>query len=159
MAKVTMPGVQTLRWSIQISSLKGVIADCVINRSLQIRKIKEKTDLTFGELAVLFGVHRNTVIHWYDPAIYARRMQAQRLKWYGLTLEMYDQMLANQDYRCAICYRPNPTDIDHDHDTWPRTALGILCKSCNPGIGNLQHSPRIMDQAIKYVRRTRPRNI
>lgn len=40
-------------------------------------------------------------------------------RYYGLTLEAYDAMLAGQQGRCAVCLeKPNHTlAVDHDHQT------------------------------------------
>jgi hypothetical protein len=40
--------------------------------------------------------------------------------------------------------------VDHDPDTG--RARGLLCMECNTGIGELKHSPEILDLAISYLR-------
>jgi hypothetical protein len=54
---------------------------------------------------------------------------------------------------CAICESPltggYKVHIDHDHDT--NIVRGILCKSCNNGIGFLKDSPAILRKAAIYL--------
>ncbi len=64
----------------------------------------------------------------------------------------YEQMLADQDGKCAICkdVMARPC-IDHCHKT--NRVRGLLCHSCNAGIGALRDDPEIMGRAIEYVKR------
>lgn len=73
---------------------------------------------------------------------------------YGITLVEYEQMLADQDYKCAICQRPAGYDgielaVDHDHETGE--VRGLLCAKCNPMIGYADDSPSILEAAIAYL--------
>lgn len=71
------------------------------------------------------------------------RTEGQRIykrKWllsrkYGLTLEQYDSMLAEQGGHCACCPSTVKLSVDHDHDTGQ--IRGILCDSCNTSLGKL----------------------
>jgi hypothetical protein len=55
---------------------------------------------------------------------------------YGLTVEQFNEMLASQGFGCAICGKPDPDNVDHDHVTG--RVRGILCWNCNIAIGQLQ---------------------
>jgi len=60
-------------------------------------------------------------------------------KRYGLTQEQVDAMVAQQGGICAICGGPPGTKgfhIDHDHTTGE--VRGLLCGSCNVGVGWLE---------------------
>lgn len=76
---------------------------------------------------------------------------------HGLTLEEFDIMLAAQDGRCAICGRDNPTGrfsqwhIDHCHRTGQ--IRGILCDSCNRGLGMFKDNVEFLQTAIAYLLR------
>lgn len=64
---------------------------------------------------------------------YQRDMQYQRN--FGITTEIYEQMLIEQDGVCYICKRPpkkNRLSVDHDHDTG--AIRGLLCPPCNRSI-------------------------
>lgn len=78
---------------------------------------------------------------------------------YGLTDADYDQMLEEQGSRCAICRR-TPAEahrdgsrlrVDHDHATGE--VRGLLCVSCNSGIGQLGDDAGRLRAAIEYLAR------
>ena len=77
------------------------------------------------------------------------------LKRKGITPEDYDKMLAEQDGRCAICRTDKPRSgrafaVDHNHRTGK--GRGLLCESCNRGIGYLGDDPARLDAAAAYLR-------
>ena len=69
---------------------------------------------------------------------------------YGLTLEMFDELFAKQDNKCAICQISEPNkkinfwNVDHDHNccsgsfTCGKCIRGILCPGCNTRLGLLE---------------------
>ena len=71
--------------------------------------------------------------------------------YYGMALEDYDRLLAQQGGACAICRkRPAKTlCVDHCHSTGK--IRGLLCRKCNLGIGHLDDSPSVMLAAIAYL--------
>lgn len=79
-----------------------------------------------------------------------RRLQAR----YGITAAQLDAQRKTQGYRCAICgahedQLPRGLFVDHDHlSGWLR---GLLCHSCNAGIGLFEDSPEKLWAAIKYL--------
>jgi hypothetical protein len=76
---------------------------------------------------------------------------------YGITMDDYDRMLEEQDFRCAVCRTPEPGGarhmvrwvVDHDHATGKVRAL--LCHSCNFGLGKFRDDPELLRQAADYV--------
>ena len=87
---------------------------------------------------------------------YAERMRAGHLKRkYGITLADYDAMLLAQGGGCAICAAPEPDGqslhVDHDHDTG--AVRGLLCFTCNAGIGMFGHDIDLLSAAVAYLRR------
>ena len=73
----------------------------------------------------------------------------------GFTPEMFNDMLFNQDFKCAICsVEINVSShADHDHDTGK--ARGILCSSCNTLLGRLESKGfDWVDRAKAYLERT-----
>jgi len=72
---------------------------------------------------------------------------------YGLSWEQYQEMLAAQDGRCAIC-RGLPTGkrlhIDHNHDTGE--VRGLLCGLCNLLLGNAGDSADRLLVAADYLK-------
>jgi hypothetical protein len=72
---------------------------------------------------------------------------------YGLSDEQYLELLASQDGCCLICGLNNKRlVIDHCHKTG--IVRGILCHSCNSGIGMLQDDPEIIKMALWYLELT-----
>jgi len=72
---------------------------------------------------------------------------------FGITLEDYDSMLAQQDGKCAICRSEEPKgkrfSVDHNHETGE--VRGLLCNSCNVAIGLLKDSPAVLEAAKEYL--------
>lgn len=77
---------------------------------------------------------------------------------YGITLDQYEEMLASQDDKCAICIKPigyaeGPAKAHLDHNHTTGAIRQILCVCCNKGIGYLQEDERILENAIAYLRK------
>lgn len=73
-----------------------------------------------------------------------------RVKRYGLSVESFQQMYISQEGLCAICGRDlGRTDIDHDHTSG--VVRGLLCHTCNIGLGAFQDNPDILSRAIQYL--------
>ena len=73
---------------------------------------------------------------------------------YGITLEEYDNMLAVQGGRCAICSSEyagpkGRFHVDHDHET--QEIRGLLCHGCNTALGHMRDSTAILESAIQYL--------
>lgn len=95
---------------------------------------------------------------WYAKNKDAAR-QTMRKCWlraqFGITLEDYNNMLDEQQGRCAICKATRPAEnlklknfhIDHDHKTGK--VRGLLCNKCNL---NLAWYEQWKDQAENYLK-------
>jgi len=76
-------------------------------------------------------------------------------KRFGITLEDYNNMLAEQKGGCKICSK-TPEDegralaVDHCHDT--KKIRGLLCTNCNRMLGNAKDSIETLQNAIKYLK-------
>lgn len=74
---------------------------------------------------------------------------------FGITEDDYDAVLSIQHGLCAICFSDDPGAkrnffaIDHDHETG--AIRGLLCNSCNIGLGCLQDSKPLLKSALKYL--------
>lgn len=79
---------------------------------------------------------------------------------YGITLEKYDSLLAEQMSKCAICdksldanshkYNERPV-VDHNHDTGKVRQL--LCHKCNLALGNMNDSSEYAYKLYQYLKR------
>ena len=78
-------------------------------------------------------------------------------KTYGISIEDYENMLADQDGRCDICsleekHAPyGVLSVDHCHDSGAVRAL--LCNHCNVGIGVFKENQDFLANAITYLKR------
>jgi dCMP deaminase len=94
----------------------------------------------------------------------ARHLPKQRDKYlietYGITLKKYQEMFEIQNGACAICKQPESKmteggnrpvflSVDHDHETGK--VRGLLCNSCNVGLGHLSESRTTMRAATTYL--------
>jgi hypothetical protein len=77
---------------------------------------------------------------------------------YGLTQDQYERMAAERDGKCDICRRRPPDTkqlrnlrVDHDHETG--AVRGLLCNSCNAGMGQLGDDPDRLMAAVRYLLR------
>lgn len=75
-------------------------------------------------------------------------------RFYKMTVEQFEQLLASQGNRCAICETTDPGPknfhVDHDHKT--DRIRGILCNNCNRGIGYLKDSAEVLQKAVEYLK-------
>lgn len=103
--------------------------------------------------------------------------RANRIGSYGITEEYFRFLLEKQDNRCGICQQTfvdeSKITIDHDHtccDSIPivvkgkkrsgnirknacgKCVRGLLCTSCNVGLGMLQDDPNRLLSALLYLR-------
>ena len=77
---------------------------------------------------------------------------------YGITLDDANKMLEEQNYRCAIC-NVHATEVtgkhkkhlcvDHCHETGK--VRGLLCDTCNRGIGLLKDDVNVLKSAFEYL--------
>lgn len=68
---------------------------------------------------------------------------------YGIDRATFDAMVATQGGRCAICRRKPAEHVDHCHLTGD--VRGILCFTCNVGLGNFGDSDVRLLQAADYI--------
>jgi hypothetical protein len=86
-----------------------------------------------------------------------RDKDTQLFRLYGITLNQFNYLVKLQDDKCAICGTANPGtrknwNVDHDHNTGK--VRGLLCWSCNSGIGKLKDDPTLLVKAATYLLNT-----
>lgn len=86
----------------------------------------------------------------YNKKNYSVIRERELLKKYGITRDIYDKMVLDQNGECKICKSTLDmskfTHVDHDHKT--NKVRGILCHSCNTKLGWLE---KYKDQVLKYL--------
>lgn len=76
-------------------------------------------------------------------------------KRYGITLAVYNGILAIQDWKCAICLKPHNKEryglqVDHNHRTG--RVRGLLCSYCNRKVvGRIGDDRKRMEGFMKYI--------
>lgn len=72
---------------------------------------------------------------------------------YGLRRGEFASLLEEQGGLCKICFRVDPAGrnlaVDHDHAT--NKVRGLLCSSCNIGLGNFRDNPSLLRAAALYL--------
>lgn len=100
-----------------------------------------------------------------DPSyIWARHLRLS----YKMTPEQWQALLNRQNDVCAICGNKETITtkgkllrlaIDHDHNccsgdkTCGKCIRGLICSSCNNGIGRFKDNPALLRAAAEYIER------
>lgn len=90
-----------------------------------------------------------------NPEKYKKKEKLRKLKLkYNLTENDYNLMLKNQNYSCDICKKHMSSFnkalyVDHCHTT--NNIRGLLCNSCNKGLGDFKDNIDYLLNAIKYL--------
>ena len=79
--------------------------------------------------------------------------------WYrhGISAETLSELFAKYDGKCWICLDSKAEVVDHDHNccsgnrTCGKCIRGVLCKSCNTGVGMFYDSPDKLMRAVSYL--------
>jgi len=82
---------------------------------------------------------------------------------YGISLEVYNELLEKQGGLCAICGQPETAKhqtgvtrslgVDHNHIT--EEIRGLLCQKCNKLLGDAGDSCNILHKAYLYLSKIR----
>ena len=88
------------------------------------------------------------------PKVRIYQKNKDLIKKFNITLRDYNKLLKKQDYKCAICRKSQKGSnqmlaVDHCHKT--NKVRGLLCSKCNMGIGLLEDSISILQNAINYL--------
>lgn len=103
-----------------------------------------------------------------NKALAAVQMKEWRLlNIHGITQEDVLKILSDQNFQCLICSIDITENyaIDHDHACCPvpsggngsvprcgKCFRGLLCKSCNSGLGFFKDNPELLMNAIYYLK-------
>ena len=84
-----------------------------------------------------------------------KRMRSYDLKRkFGITAEVYEQMLKDQNNACKICKSAHSDEqklcVDHSHKTGK--VRGLLCHQCNKALGLLKDDVALLEEAVAYLK-------
>lgn len=90
--------------------------------------------------------------HLEQSRLWSRRNNVKR---YGVSEEEYDALFKRGAGQCWICHGDPDTgkqlSIDHDHTTG--VIRGLLCRTCNFGVGSFRDNPALCESGASYLRR------
>jgi hypothetical protein len=100
---------------------------------------------------------RRAYLRAYNESHKERRRASQIAKRYNVPLEQAKKLAERVLGKCDICgkrpfsngKRTLNLHVDHCHST--NKVRGVLCPSCNSGIAFLKDSPKIIENALKYI--------
>jgi recombination endonuclease VII len=96
---------------------------------------------------LLSGLHS-----WCKPCVCLDRQLKQHRKM-GWNYQAYQNMLASQGGVCKICKQP-PKDgkrLHTDHCHKSGRIRGLLCETCNWGLGHFKDNPELLRKAAEYL--------
>ena len=93
----------------------------------------------------------------YSPA-YAKDKQLKYL--FGITLNDYNEMLKNQEFKCKVCGKEENVihhrtgkskdlSVDHCHETGK--VRGLLCQRCNLALGMVKDDTNLLGLLTNYL--------
>jgi hypothetical protein len=94
----------------------------------------------------------------YDKEHHSKRRDkynAHHREWrYGISPDEYNRLFESQNGRCAICGKPQSElkkalHVDHNHDSGE--IRGLLCFTCNAGIGFFHDDIEVLRAAVLYL--------
>ncbi len=98
----------------------------------------------------LFSISRKWRRNICTPCRSKQSYKSRIKKSYKIDIEQKNKLQEMQGGVCGICLQPAPTlCVDHDHSTGE--VRGLLCHSCNRGLGLLGDNVHSLTQAIKYL--------
>ena len=80
-----------------------------------------------------------------------RDYRKEALAKYGLTIEQYEEMLKRQGGGCFICGEVSEKNLCVDHSHATRMVRGLLCLTCNLGLGHFRDDRRLTHAATHYL--------
>lgn len=75
---------------------------------------------------------------------------------YGISYLEFENLLKSQNCKCKICKTPDPGkykkyfSVDHCHKT--NEIRGLLCHTCNVGLGSFKDRIELLAEAINYLK-------
>lgn len=131
----------------------GKMAICKTCKQAKTYEWREKNPQVYNALAV----------KWRDKN--PEKQHATDIKrTYGLSIERYNQLLSDQQCKCAICNKQHDPSlkrgrlyVDHCHKTSKTKksskVRGLLCSACNSALGYFKDDIEVIEKAIDYLKK------
>jgi hypothetical protein len=92
-----------------------------------------------------------------SPEKVAQRKNSYFKNTYGITIDDYNEMFAEQNGCCAICSGhqsefKKSLAVDHCHETG--IVRGLLCDHCNLALGKFKDDLNLVKSAARYLSET-----
>lgn len=79
-----------------------------------------------------------------------RRGRKRHAGRYGMSVEEFDALVLVQQGCCALCGAElRKLNVDHCHDS--ERVRGLLCTTCNTGLGKFGDDPTVLRRAAAYL--------
>lgn len=79
-------------------------------------------------------------------------MEYRLKKNFNISREKYNILFEKQKGLCAICKRESKKRLAVDHCHKKNKVRGLLCFSCNIGLGYFKDNPKLLTEAIIYLK-------
>lgn len=134
--------------------LQGICPRGVLAIKTCLKCYKTESEVGFAFDRKVCRICRNAAvreIYARDP-LYSKRNNLKSK--YGLTLDQYYVMLMDQSNCCKICHTHKSKlktvlCVDHDHKTGK--IRGLICHTCNRGIGLFKDNANMLRKAANYI--------
>jgi hypothetical protein len=120
-----------------------------------LRKIASKYRSSFSSQKRLRDRNLSYASKYYDVNKVSKIRDRALQRKYGITLEQYNQLLADQGGVCAICRKEEQIfyikrlGVDHNHET--KQIRGLLCNNCNRALGLLKDDIKNVERLLWYL--------
>lgn len=148
---------------IEFARRSRICKNCVTKHTLEYYQTRYKSIIQAGkgfckhcnrQLSFEYFSNRNTFCKDCAKAKYKKYSKQsvikQKLKQNGLSLEQYKALQIKANGKCMICDKEAILFIDHCHNT--NKIRGLLCRSCNTGLGFFKDNTNLMLNAIVYLK-------
>lgn len=116
------------------------------------RAVRARVDYARNREAILDSLRQRRA-NRRDAFVEYERTRSLRRK-YGISPQEYDALVEAQAGLCAICGTTvDRLHVDHCHET--NGIRGLLCKTCNVGLGLFGDDPDRLREAADYLERWR----
>lgn len=107
-------------------------------------------------MAVATKFKADNPTYWREWQRRTNAVRMPHLRAYGITPKEFAALLEAQRGGCAICgasagWRANGGRLVVDHNHRTDKVRGLLCPSCNRGLGQFVDDPRILRAAATYL--------